>query len=77
MNADFFFPDQVVLEDKSFTDLSERAKYLLHADGRSIWFDKSFCLMVFSDGKCGVNAEHSWADAPVLGHMLEYAVTYE
>lgn len=67
----------VVLEDKSFTDLSERAKYLLHADGRSIWFDKSFCLMVFSDGKCGVNAEHSWADAPVLGHMLEYAVTYE
>ena len=33
--------------------------------------------MVFSDGKCGINAEHSWADAPVIGHMVEYSLTYE
>lgn len=68
---------QVTLEDKSFVDLKDRAKYLLHGDGCSFWFDKSFCLMVFEDGKCGVNAEHSWADAPTIGHMLEYAFTYE
>lgn len=67
----------VILEERSFTSLSDRAKYLLHGDGRSFWFDKSFCLMVFSDGKCGINAEHSWADAPVVGHMLEYALTFE
>lgn len=67
----------VILEEKSFTELTDRAKYLLHGDGRSFWFDKSFCLIVFSDGKCGINAEHSWADAPVVGHMLEYALTYE
>lgn len=67
----------VILEEKSFSELSDRAKYLLHGDGRSFWFDKSFCLVVFSDGKCGINAEHSWADAPVIGHMVEYALTYE
>lgn len=67
----------VILEERSFSRLSERAKYLLHGDGRSFWFDKSFCLVVFSDGKCGINAEHGWADAPVIGHMLEYALTYE
>jgi len=67
----------VILEEKSFTELSDRSKYLLHGDGRSFWFDKSFCLMVFSDGKCGINAEHGWADAPVIGHMVEYALTYE
>lgn len=67
----------VILEEKSFTELSDRAKYLLHGDGRSFWFDKSFCLVVFSDGRCGINAEHSWADAPVMGHMFEYGLTYE
>ena len=67
----------MILEEKSFTELSDRANYLLHGDGRSFWFDKSFCLVVFSDGKCGINAEHSWADAPVIGHMVEYALTYE
>ena len=71
------FTLQVILDENSFTDLTERSKYLLHGDGRSFWFDKSFCLMVFSDGRCGINAEHSWADAPVIGHMLEYALTYE
>ena len=33
--------------------------------------------MAFADGKLGVNAEHSWGDAPVIGHMVEYMVTEE
>ncbi|KXJ09564.1 Carnitine O-palmitoyltransferase 1, liver isoform [Exaiptasia diaphana] len=67
----------MVLEERSFPDITDRAKFLLHGDGSSFWFDKSFSFMVFSDGKCGLNAEHSWADAPVMGHLLEYALTYE
>lgn len=27
--------------------------------------------MVYKNGKIGVNAEHSWADAPIVGHMWE------
>lgn len=35
------------------------------------WFDKSFNLIVFKNGTMGLNAEHSWADAPIVGHLWE------
>lgn len=35
------------------------------------WFDKSFTLISYPNGKMGINAEHSWADAPIVGHMWE------
>ena len=35
------------------------------------WFDKSFTFIVFKNGKMGLNAEHSWADAPIVGHLWE------
>ena len=31
-------------------------------------------MVVFGDGKLGLNCEHSWADAPVAAHMLETAM---
>lgn len=33
------------------------------------WFDKSFNLIVFANGKCGLNVEHTWADAPIVAHL--------
>jgi len=55
---------------------SARGRRLIHGSPKSpgIWFDKSISLTFFTDGKCGVNAEHSWADAPVIGHLLEEAM---
>uniref|UniRef100_A0A8B9K376 Carnitine O-palmitoyltransferase 1, muscle isoform n=1 Tax=Astyanax mexicanus TaxID=7994 RepID=A0A8B9K376_ASTMX len=47
------------------------AKSLLHGKCYDRWFDKSFTLVVYKNGKIGVNIEHSWADAPIVGHMLE------
>lgn len=35
------------------------------------WFDKSFSVVFFKNGKAGINGEHSWADAPVLSHLWE------
>lgn len=35
------------------------------------WFDKSFTLVVFKNGKMGLNTEHAWADAPIIGHLWE------
>lgn len=35
------------------------------------WFDKSFTVIYYKNGKMGINAEHSWADAPVLAHVWE------
>lgn len=65
------------MDEHELSDLSTRGKYLLHADGKTLWFDKSFCVVAFADGKLGMNAEHSWGDAPVIGHMFEYTLTEE
>ncbi|KAG9481506.1 hypothetical protein GDO78_010632 [Eleutherodactylus coqui] len=51
--------------------LDAYAKSLLHGKCYDRWFDKSFSLVVFENGKVGLNAEHSWADAPIIGHMWE------
>uniref|UniRef100_A0A8I3NF02 carnitine O-palmitoyltransferase n=2 Tax=Canis lupus familiaris TaxID=9615 RepID=A0A8I3NF02_CANLF len=47
------------------------AKSLLHGRCFDRWFDKSFTFIVFKNGKMGMNAEHSWADAPIVGHLWE------
>uniref|UniRef100_A0A1D5RHJ1 Carnitine palmitoyltransferase 1C n=1 Tax=Macaca mulatta TaxID=9544 RepID=A0A1D5RHJ1_MACMU len=41
------------------------------------WFDKSFTLIVFSNGKLGLSVEHSWADCPISGHMWEFTLATE
>ncbi|XP_070610708.1 carnitine O-palmitoyltransferase 1, muscle isoform isoform X3 [Erythrolamprus reginae] len=51
--------------------LDSYAKSLLHGRCYDRWFDKSFTLVVYPNGKLGGNAEHSWADAPVMGHLWE------
>ncbi|XP_070610706.1 carnitine O-palmitoyltransferase 1, muscle isoform isoform X2 [Erythrolamprus reginae] len=52
--------------------LDSYAKSLLHGRCYDRWFDKSFTLVVYPNGKLGGNAEHSWADAPVMGHLWEF-----
>lgn len=37
------------------------------------WFDKSFTLIAFKNGQLGLNTEHAWADAPIIGHLWEVA----
>ncbi|KAG5684913.1 hypothetical protein PVAND_014123 [Polypedilum vanderplanki] len=54
--------------------LDEFGRKLLHGKGCDRWFDKSFTLCVASNGRIGFNAEHTWADAPVLGHVWECAL---
>lgn len=38
------------------------------------WFDKSFSIVIYKNGKSGLNAEHSWADAPTVAHLWEVCV---
>jgi hypothetical protein len=54
-----------------------QARALFHGDGASLWFDKSLQLVVFEDGHAGLNAEHSWADAPMVSHMFEHVLLSE
>uniref|UniRef100_H3DKQ9 Carnitine O-palmitoyltransferase 1, muscle isoform n=1 Tax=Tetraodon nigroviridis TaxID=99883 RepID=H3DKQ9_TETNG len=54
--------------------LDSYAKSLLHGKCYDRWFDKSFTLISYPNGKMGINVEHSWADAPVVGHMWEFVL---
>ncbi|VTJ51194.1 Hypothetical predicted protein [Marmota monax] len=54
--------------------LDSYAKSLLHGKCFDRWFDKSITFIVFKNGKMGINAEHSWADAPIVGHLWEYVI---
>jgi len=47
---------------------------MLHGNGYNRWFDKSFTLVVSSNGRIGFNGEHSWADAPVMAHLWEHVM---
>ncbi|RUS90982.1 hypothetical protein EGW08_001286 [Elysia chlorotica] len=67
----------VVLDTNSFPDLSSRASHLLHGGVGEYWFDKSIELIAMSDGHVGLNCEHSYADAPVVAHVIEFNLTYD
>ncbi|KAG9475733.1 hypothetical protein GDO78_003900 [Eleutherodactylus coqui] len=56
------------------TSLDKYAKSLLHGKCYDRWFDKTISFIVFKNGKMGMNCEHSWADAPIVGHLWEYVM---
>ncbi|XP_066874718.1 palmitoyl thioesterase CPT1C isoform X5 [Kogia breviceps] len=63
-------PAGLTREDPA-ASLDAYAHALLAGRGHDRWFDKSFSLIVFSNGKLGLSVEHSWADCPISGHMWE------
>ncbi|XP_006876448.1 PREDICTED: carnitine O-palmitoyltransferase 1, muscle isoform isoform X3 [Chrysochloris asiatica] len=54
--------------------LSLYGKALLHGNCYNRWFDKSFTLIAFKNGHIGLNTEHAWADAPIIGHLWEFVL---
>lgn len=58
-------------------DFTKQGRLYMHGNGCDRWFDKSFCLMVGGNGYVAVNGEHSFADAPALGHILDCFVARE
>ncbi|KAM9220067.1 carnitine O-palmitoyltransferase 1, liver isoform 1-T2 [Dugong dugon] len=66
--------EQGYRKDDPDTSMDVYAKSLLHGQCFDRWFDKSFTFIVFKNGKMGMNAEHSWADAPIVGHLWEYVM---
>ncbi|ELT88002.1 hypothetical protein CAPTEDRAFT_178036 [Capitella teleta] len=59
-------------DDPNLLDAFGRS--MLHGKGYDRWFDKSFTLVVCSNGRIGFNAEHSWADAPCMAHCWEHCM---
>jgi len=53
-------------------ELNRFSKRMLHGKGFDRWFDKSFNLVICKNGQVGFNAEHSWADAPIMAQLWEW-----
>ncbi|XP_040826787.1 carnitine O-palmitoyltransferase 1, liver isoform [Ochotona curzoniae] len=66
--------EQGYRKEEPEASMDSYAKSLLHGKCFDRWFDKSFTFIVFKNGKMGMNAEHSWADAPIVGHLWEYVM---
>eukprot|EP01103_Thecamoeba_quadrilineata_P019062 TRINITY_DN7577_c0_g1_i1.p1 TRINITY_DN7577_c0_g1~~TRINITY_DN7577_c0_g1_i1.p1 ORF type:complete len:798 (-),score=158.58 TRINITY_DN7577_c0_g1_i1:96-2489(-) len=64
----------VHLSDSSPKSIAEQGRLLL-CDDSHIWCDKSINMVVFKNGRAGINCEHTWGDAVVTAHMLEYVLT--
>ncbi|KAK9953029.1 hypothetical protein ABG768_017055 [Culter alburnus] len=67
--------EQGMMGDDPAGNLDRYAKSLLHGKCYDRWFDKSFTVVVYKNGKNGLNCEHSWADAPIMAHVWEYVMT--
>jgi carnitine O-acetyltransferase len=43
-----------------------------HGDGSNRWFDKSIQFIVFENGVCGLNGEHSKLDGIPVGRLADF-----
>lgn len=50
------------LDSTTLQDEIEMSHVMLHGYGFNRWFDKSFSMIITSDGTAGINFEHSWGD---------------
>eukprot|EP01061_Rhynchopus_euleeides_P046471 TRINITY_DN8835_c0_g1_i1.p2 TRINITY_DN8835_c0_g1~~TRINITY_DN8835_c0_g1_i1.p2 ORF type:complete len:821 (+),score=385.82 TRINITY_DN8835_c0_g1_i1:45-2507(+) len=67
----------VSLDDEEPEGLTDISRDLFLADGARRWCDKSFTAVIFKNGRVGIHTEHTWADAPVIAHILEWTLAME
>ena len=65
------------LDDVSVEAFTDQGCNLMCGNCHNRWFDKSFNLVITKNAKAGVNAEHSWGDAPALAHVTEMMMINE
>ncbi|MGW7369605.1 choline/carnitine O-acyltransferase [Streptomyces sp. NPDC054841] len=56
----------VCLEDFAPSDTQEACDELLYGDRGNRWFDKAVSLIVFADGRAGINVEHCELDGTTI-----------
>ncbi|KAG0371792.1 Carnitine O-acetyltransferase mitochondrial [Mortierella sp. AD032] len=62
------------LDSTSPKTSEEFSRALWHGDGASRWFDKCFQLVVFANGRAGMNGEHSKMDATPTSRLCRYLI---
>ncbi|KAI1297337.1 Carnitine O-acetyltransferase mitochondrial [Mortierella claussenii] len=62
------------LDSTSPTTSKDFSRACWHGDGASRWFDKCFQLIVFANGRAGMNGEHSKMDATPTSRLCRYLI---
>ncbi|KAF9172658.1 Carnitine O-acetyltransferase mitochondrial [Mortierella sp. AD011] len=62
------------LDSSSPSTPEEFSRACWHGDGASRWFDKCFQLIVFANGRAGMNGEHSKMDATPTSRLCRYLI---
>ena len=60
------------LDDNQPEELTEISTQLLYGDGKNRFFDKSLQLIVFNNGKTGINFEHTGVDGSVMLRLIAH-----
>ncbi|XP_053407810.1 carnitine O-palmitoyltransferase 1, liver isoform-like [Mercenaria mercenaria] len=66
-----------VIEEECPKGLDEEAIFTMTGHGPNRYFDKSLQYIIYSNGKAGINAEHSCGDATYAARMWEYILAVE
>ncbi|KAG9323672.1 hypothetical protein KVV02_002968 [Mortierella alpina] len=62
------------LDATSPSTSEEFSRACWHGDGASRWFDKCFQLIVFANGRAGMNGEHSKMDATPTSRLCRFMI---
>jgi carnitine O-acetyltransferase len=66
----------ICLDDTNPSNNDDIARELWHGNGRNRWFDKSLQFIIFENGVCGVNGEHSKLDGMPVARLSNF-ILYE
>eukprot|EP00013_Stygamoeba_regulata_P028005 CAMPEP_0177663262 /NCGR_PEP_ID=MMETSP0447-20121125/19813_1 /TAXON_ID=0 /ORGANISM="Stygamoeba regulata, Strain BSH-02190019" /LENGTH=712 /DNA_ID=CAMNT_0019169049 /DNA_START=61 /DNA_END=2196 /DNA_ORIENTATION=- len=67
----------ISLDDELISDNREMGMQLLCGNPSNRFYDKGVTMIVLPDGRCGLNVEHSFTDATVVGYLWESALNLE
>ncbi len=64
----------LTLEDFSPADTLAACDQLLHGNSGNRWFDKALSLIVFADGRAGINIEHCGLDGTTILSFVDFVL---
>lgn len=67
----------LVFEEDSPATVEDLAQVGLHRNGKSLWYDKNFNLVVTKNGRMVANVDHTWSDASVMVHVFDFVFSVE
>ena len=62
----------IVFDESEPTTVDEMCHIGMHRNGKPLWFDKNFNLIITKNGRCITNVDHTWADAVTMVTVYDF-----